>query len=128
MTRKPSEFERHPTSYADALQSGRFRAWGKHVVDGDTFDLLMDLGLYQYAYERIRLHGIDTPEIYGVSHDSEEYAAGMEAKGLVEDLVLDQPMLIRTLEEESFGRFVARCWYREEGEWLDLTEKLRVEL
>ena len=32
------------------------------VIDGDTVDLMIDLGFYHYVKVRVRLEGIDTPE------------------------------------------------------------------
>ena len=46
--------------------SYRYRAELDRVVDGDTFDVLIDLGFYIRIKERIRLEEVDTPEIYGV--------------------------------------------------------------
>lgn len=117
MGRKPIQFETHPISYRASQVHKVFRAWGEEIVDGDTLDALLDLGFYQYAYERLRLEGIDTPEIFGVSRDSEEYERGMEAKALVQRLALEQPILVRSLEEETFGRFVARVWVRPAKEY-----------
>ena len=64
--------------------SYRYRAELDRVVDGDTLDVVIDLGFYIRIKERIRLEGVDTPEIYGVPQDSEEYRRGMEAKKYVE--------------------------------------------
>jgi len=60
--------------------SYRYRAELDRVVDGDTLDVVIDLGFYIKIKERIRLEGVNTPEIYGVPQDSEEYRRGMEAK------------------------------------------------
>ena len=46
--------------------SYRYRAELDRVVDGDTLDVVIDLGFYIRIKERIRLEGMDTPEIYGV--------------------------------------------------------------
>jgi micrococcal nuclease len=32
------------------------------VVDGDTVDVLIDVGFSTFKKERVRLHGINTPE------------------------------------------------------------------
>jgi hypothetical protein len=65
------------------------------VIDGDTVEChitkskTIDFGFrfkQQVTGEfdmRLRLIGLDTPEISGVKHDSEEYAAGIEAKEFV---------------------------------------------
>lgn len=33
------------------------------LLDGDTMDVLVDMGLNQFSYETIRLQHVDTPEI-----------------------------------------------------------------
>jgi micrococcal nuclease len=33
------------------------------VVDGDTFDLMIDLGFNTFTHQRMRLYGIDAPEM-----------------------------------------------------------------
>lgn len=44
----------------------RYRSKALHVVDGDTFDLAVDLGMYTSREIRIRLYGVDTPEVRGI--------------------------------------------------------------
>jgi micrococcal nuclease len=55
------------------------------VVDGDTVDVLIDLGFDIWHKARIRLQGIDTPETR--TRDFEEKQAGMAAKARLEDLL-----------------------------------------
>lgn len=40
-----------------------YRAFCRHIVDGDTLDVLVDMGLNQFSYETIRLQHVDTPEV-----------------------------------------------------------------
>lgn len=54
------------------------------VVDGDTLDLLVDLGFQSFLKIRARLYGIDTPEKYGVKKGSPEWEAGVKATAFVE--------------------------------------------
>ena len=50
----------------------------KRVVDGDTVDVLIDLG-FDIAYaSRVRLYGIDTPE--SRTRDKDEKARGLISK------------------------------------------------
>ncbi len=101
--RKPTEFVNHPMK----LVSPTFRAVVKHVVDGDTLDVMIDLGLYKYAYETIRLRGIDCPEIYRPT-SPQELAHGRAARERLIQLVLDQPVMLVTYKDaQSFGRFEA---------------------
>ncbi|MEK9918728.1 MAG: thermonuclease family protein [Pelagibacteraceae bacterium] len=51
------------------------------VIDGDTVELDIDLGFAVTLRERVRLEGVNTPEIRGRAAES----AGFEAKAFVED-------------------------------------------
>ena len=53
------------------------------VVDGDTVDVLIDLGFDLTKKERIRLAGIDTPE--SRTRDLEEKKLGLEAKKYMDE-------------------------------------------
>ena len=109
MSRKPSVLQDHPVDFADAKAAGLYRAVCQYVVDGDTADFLIDLGLYQYAYTALRVIGVDTPELVGVP--AEVKAAGLAAKARTEALLLDRPALLDTRREKrSFERFVGRVW------------------
>ena len=59
----------------------RYKAKLGRVVDGDTMDVVIDLGFYVTMRERVRLKGINTPEIYKVPKNSEEYKKGMDGNG-----------------------------------------------
>jgi micrococcal nuclease len=126
MPRKPSEFAHHPARFS-GLKEGEYRAVCKHVVDGDTFDFFIDLGWYHYAYETIRLRGIDTPEIRGP-----ERPEGLAVKMWVVDRLLFKPcVLVPIPDVQTFGRFVADVWvldWDETGESYSLAEEIRKEL
>ncbi len=62
----------------------QYKAKVDRVVDGDTMDLIIDLGFKITTNQRIRLAGIDTPETYNVKKESEEYKKGKAAKDFVE--------------------------------------------
>lgn len=109
--RKPFEFENHPASFDMARSLGCFRAFCRYVTDGDTYDLFIDLGLNKYAYDTIRLHDADTPEIFHPSSPAERNH-GLAAKARIEDLILQKPVLIKSYKDaETFGRYVADVWY-----------------
>ncbi len=50
----------------------------KNVVDGDTIDVVIDLGFSILFESRVRLAGIDTPE--SRITDKREKALGLESK------------------------------------------------
>jgi hypothetical protein len=54
----------------------------ERVVDGDTCDVLLDLGLGVFKFERLRLAGVDAPETR--SRDAREKALGEDAKRFAE--------------------------------------------
>jgi len=60
-----------------------YRARLVRVVDGDTYDLTIDLGLRVQTKARVRLRGVDTPETYGVRRGSDEWTRGRAAKDFV---------------------------------------------
>jgi endonuclease YncB( thermonuclease family) len=109
MSRKPAELQNHPVGFEQAKAVGLYRAACQHVVDGDTADFLVDLGLYHYAYVALRVIGVDTPELVGVPAAVRE--AGLAAKARTEALLLHGPALLDThREKRSFERFIGRVW------------------
>lgn len=102
----PPDLHDHPAPYQAAMHRGLVRAKCLHVVDGDTYDFLLDLGWYQYTYGRVRLRGADTPETH-----TETLEAGRAAKARAAELLLDRHALVRTHKgERSFDRFIADVW------------------
>ena len=76
------------------------------VVDGDTVDLVIDLGFDTFRHERFRLYGIDAPEV--------NTQAGKVAKKWLWDAL--QPLeaiYVQTLQHttkakrDKYGRFLA---------------------
>jgi micrococcal nuclease len=82
------------------------------VVDGDTMDLRVDLGFRTYKKIRVRIRGIDTREVYGVSDDTRSYEIGKEqslfAKEFLENNGGRWPLTLQTYEEEkgAYGRWI----------------------
>ena len=69
------------------------------VIDGDTVDLLIDMGFNTHLKERVRLLGIDTPE-----RGQEGYH---EAKAFLEQNYLGKEILVNTEKGKgSFGRWL----------------------
>ncbi|KAB1190573.1 hypothetical protein GJR96_16570 [Haloferax sp. MBLA0076] len=93
-----------------------------NVVDGDTFDVTVDLGFRIHREIRLRLGGIDTHETHGVPKDSEEYQKGMEEKQFVETWFenvgpdeQEWPFVIRTEKTGKFGRYIAEVERKADG-------------
>lgn len=86
------------------------------VVDGDTVDIEFDLGMNTFVRERVRLLGIDTPEIFGMKKESEEFKRGMEAKEFVEERLLDKFVWVHTYKDRTgkYGRYLADIFFQDD--------------
>ena len=79
-----------------------------NVVDGDTIDVVIDLGFDIYKHERVRIAGIDTPEKR--TRDLEEKKLGIDAtnwmKGTLEDTINgEHELTIRTELKGGVGKY-----------------------
>lgn len=109
-----------------------YRAHVTRVVDGDTVDLMVDLGFSTHVSTRVRLLGVNTPETYGVKKDSVEFQKGMQAKALTESLLtpvtLGETVIVQTELDrtEKYGRYLARIWTKQTtgGPWICVNDKL----
>jgi micrococcal nuclease len=83
-----------------------YRAKCINVVDGDTFDVIVDLGFHLSKRIRVRLSKVDTPEIRAATEAERRHAR--EAKAFVERLMLDRDVTIRTHKDVGiYGRYTA---------------------
>ena len=122
MAREPIEFGQHPSPFP----GGEYRAHCRHVVDGDTFDALVDVGFNQYSYATLRLRGVNSPETR--TTDKAEKARGVAARERVRSLIEGKPIVIRSAPDPAtFGRYVADVRFQLNGEWRDLAQALLAE-
>ena len=75
------------------------------VVDGDTIDVLIDLGFSTHRKIRVRLYGINTPE--SRTRDLAEKKLGLAAKVRLIEILDEQDNEI-TLESHGVGKY-GRC-------------------
>lgn len=79
------------------------------VVDGDTVDVLIDLGFSIYHKERVRLSGIDTPEMNSKNLTEKEIAK--KAKSFLTVWLKDQKNLtIKTYKDDKYGRLLGEIF------------------
>ena len=91
----------------------KYKAKIARIVDGDTMDIVVDLGFKITTHQRIRLEGINTPETYNVKKGSEEYKKGMAAKEFVINRIESNNFeaLVETEKDTGkFGRYIATVW------------------
>ena len=82
----------------------KYNAKVLRVIDGDTFEVEIQLWYDLFRIVRIRLYGLDTPEIKG-----KERPYGLEVKDYVESLILGREVLIQVMVwTDKYGRCVAR--------------------
>ena len=82
----------------------------QRVIDGDTVDVVIDLG-FSITYKcRIRLKGINAPE--SRTRDLKEKAKGLAAKKRLEELLDAEELIIRTHLDKTgkYGRILGKIY------------------
>ena len=83
------------------------------VIDGDTFDCIIDLGFdVKLNKQRVRLSGIDTPE--SRTRDLAEKKLGLAAKERLKELCVGK-FKVKSLGKGKYGRILG-IPYDEHGE------------
>jgi len=91
----------------------KYKANVERIVDGDTIDVIIDLGFKITTNQRIRLAGINTPETYNVKKTSEEYQKGLAAKNFVmERIEMNNSVIIIETNKDTgkYGRYIGTIW------------------
>jgi micrococcal nuclease len=96
----------------------------ENVVDGDTIDVLIDLGFDILFASRVRLAGIDTPE--SRTKDLAEKALGLESKEYLKKHLKDAKSVVIKTEKmdssEKYGRILG--WVYVNGDTESLNDKM----
>ena len=96
----------------------------KNVVDGDTIDVIIDLGFDILFASRVRLAGIDTPE--SRTTDKAEKALGLESKEYLKKHLKDSKSVVIKTEKmnssEKYGRILG--WIYVNGDTESLNDKM----
>jgi micrococcal nuclease len=96
----------------------------ENIVDGDTIDVLIDLGFDILFASRVRLAGIDTPE--SRTKDLAEKALGLESKEYLKKYLKDAKSVIIKTEKmdssEKYGRILG--WVYVNGDTESLNDKM----
>ena len=96
----------------------------ENVVDGDTIDVLIDLGFDILFQSRVRLAGIDTPE--SRTKDLAEKALGLESKEYLKKQLKDAKSVVIKTEKmnstEKFGRILG--WIYINGDTESINDKM----
>ena len=82
------------------------------VVDGDTVDVDIDLGFKVWLRnERVRLHGIDTPE--SRTRDLEEKKYGLAAKNFLKTALKNGSIVMKVHDRGKFGRILGELFIKD---------------
>ena len=96
----------------------------ENVVDGDTIDVLIDLGFDILFQSRVRLAGIDTPE--SRTKDIKEKTLGLESKEYLKKQLKDAKSVVIKTEKmdssEKYGRILG--WVYVDGDTVSLNDKM----
>ena len=99
------------------------------VVDGDTIDVVIDLGFDLFKKARVRLAGIDTPEKR--TRNIREKELGLHASTWLEEQLLDitkySRLIIKTEKDKQsgkYGRMLGWLWAEEEQNDISINEQM----
>ncbi len=96
----------------------------ENVVDGDTIDVLIDLGFDILFQSRVRLAGIDTPE--SRTKDLKEKALGLESKEYLKKALKDAKSVVIKTEKmdssEKYGRILG--WVYINGDTVSINDMM----
>lgn len=82
------------------------------VIDGDTIEVLIDLGFDLTKKERVRVAGVDTPEVR--TKDSQEKSLGGDASQFAKEWFSQEgEIIVRTEKDGKYGRMLG-VFYRGE--------------
>ena len=87
----------------------KYRATVIRVIDGDTIDVDIDLGFFTVIHkQRIRLHGIDAPEVRG----SERFS-GLESKAWLKHKIEGKEIELVTFKDAKgkYGRWLGVVYF-----------------
>lgn len=105
----------------------QYKAVITNVVDGDTFDMDIDLGFNIHIHERVRLLDIDTPEKFG-----KEKELGLMVKQYATNNFLGREVVIRSekadvaANTDSFGRWLVKVTVDNERDICDIYNSLGI--
>lgn len=74
------------------------------VYDGDTVTAIIDLGFEISKKTKIRLYGINAPEVRG-----KQRPEGLKSRDYLRSLILNKNVILQTLKDKKgkYGRYIA---------------------
>jgi micrococcal nuclease len=96
-----------------------YKATLNRIIDGDTIDVNIDLGFDVKIKQRVRLYGINTPEVR--TKDLNEKKKGLEATEYLKK-ILPKEFIIETIlnKRGKYGRVLGILWVKD----VNINEKM----
>lgn len=111
-----------------------YRAQCVNVVDGDTVDLILDRGFFEYIRARFRLARIDTCELNskdekqrGMAREATELMVEWLKPRMIKGMVRldDWPLRIVTKKDpDNFGRWLTEIYFQLNGKEVNTADEL----
>ena len=84
------------------------------VVDGDTVDVMIDLGFDTHIKRRVRMHGINAPE--SRTRDLEEKKKGLATKERLKEILASDKIIMKSHGKGKFGRVLGELFVEKDQE------------
>lgn len=99
----------------------RYRAKIIKAYDGDTVTAIVDLGMNTHRIEKLRLHGINAPEVRG-----DERKAGKASRDYLRKFILGRDVVIETTKDKKgkYGRYIAKIFVKSGDQMLNVSDTL----
>lgn len=94
-----------------------YRATPVRVIDGDTLEVDIDLGFRVMIRQRLRLLGLNTPELHDKDIELRKRAtdARIFVLGWINKAMGTQwPIIVKTAKSDKYGRWLAEVYYGDE--------------
>lgn len=82
-----------------------YTAYVDRVIDGDTYDVTIDLGFDIAVKQRVRINAVDCPETWHPESEAER-EHGLEATAAVKKLIEGKKVKIVTYKTDKWGRYI----------------------
>jgi|TARA_A100000172_G_C2989295_1_gene92234 micrococcal nuclease len=86
----------------------------KRVVDGDTVDVMIDLGFNTHIKRRVRMYGINAPE--SRTRDLEEKKKGLAAKERLKEILASDNIIMKSHGKGKYGRILGEMYVEKDQE------------
>jgi len=86
----------------------------KRVVDGDTVDVMIDLGFNTHVKKRVRMYGINAPE--SRTRDLEEKKKGLAAKERLKEILSSDKIIMKSHGKGKYGRVLGELFVEKDQE------------